>query len=491
MTKASAARPSTPRLSECARHFKHPDGIVATGRPWLERRLRQMGANFDPWQWGIAELATGMRADGIYAATVGGVTLSIPRQVGKTYLVGLFIIAMCLEFPGTKVVWTAHHLRTSTQTFRTLQGMVKRPKVSPHMREDRSGGVRTTNGEQELAFRNGSIIMFGARSMGFGRGFSEVDVEVFDEAQILPAKALEDMIAATNQARHPHGALLFFMGTPPRQDDESEAFTSKHLKALDGKLTDGVYVEFSADPDGDYSDPEQWAIANPSYPKHTPHEAMLRLRENLPNEEAWRREAMGVWDPLDSSTFDLARWAELGSRAVTAPTRVALVLDVAPDRSYSTIGVAGAFGDHAMVMERTEPGTAWVVPAVARYFTRGGVAEVALWPSGQAGALVPELTEAGIPFEKLTAQQLGAAWSAFQEHVKRGTVTHPDQPDLNAAVGNARTRFMGEAQVPDRRNAGVNISPVVACSAALYRWGLLQKRKGKPRLIFATPEGGG
>jgi hypothetical protein len=69
--------------------------------------------------------------------------------------------------------------------------------------------------------------MFGAREQGFGRGFDEVDIEVFDEAQILTEKALEDMIAATNQSRHPHGALLFFMGTPPRPSDPGEAFGLK------------------------------------------------------------------------------------------------------------------------------------------------------------------------------------------------------------------------------------------------------------------------
>jgi hypothetical protein len=84
-------------------------------------------------------------------------------------------------------------------------------------------------------FRNGSKIMFGARSMGFGRGFDEIDVEVFDEAQILDSKALEDMVAATNQARHEHGALLFFMGTPPRPTDPSEAFSLRRTEALAGE----------------------------------------------------------------------------------------------------------------------------------------------------------------------------------------------------------------------------------------------------------------
>jgi hypothetical protein len=138
---------------------------------------------------------------------------------------------MCILFPGYKVVWTAHRTRTATNTFRSLQRMAKRKKLWPHILH-----IRTANGEQEIAFRNGSVIMFGAREQGFGRGFDEIDAEVFDEAQILTVKALEDMVAATNQSRHAHGALLFYMGTPPRPVDPGEAFAEKREKALAGQV---------------------------------------------------------------------------------------------------------------------------------------------------------------------------------------------------------------------------------------------------------------
>ena len=112
---------------------------------------------------------------------------SIPRQIGKTFTVGNLLIAMALEYPKLRVAWTSHHNRTTTNTFRSMQGMVNRKMVAPHLAVN---GIRTANGEQEIRFRNGSIIMFGAREQGFGRGLDEIDVEVFDEAQILTLKAL-------------------------------------------------------------------------------------------------------------------------------------------------------------------------------------------------------------------------------------------------------------------------------------------------------------
>ena len=228
----SAQKPSDRRLSEVARHVVIPKGIVTTGWPRIEAQCAEMGVSFDEWQRGLGLIAFGKRKNGKYAASVGGVVMSIGRQIGKTFFVGMVVIALCVLFPNTTVLWTAHRTRTATKTFKTLQGYVRRKKVAPFLKQNRSNGMRTANGEQEIEFANGSIIMFGARADGFGRGFDQVDFEVFDEAQILDEKALEDMVPATNQSTHPAGALLFYMGTPPRPVDKGEEFTNRRAKAL-------------------------------------------------------------------------------------------------------------------------------------------------------------------------------------------------------------------------------------------------------------------
>ena len=110
----SPTQPSTTTLSEVARHVVVPKGIVTTAWPRIVAQCAEMGTGFDPWQHGIGKVALGKRADGKYACTVGGVVLSIPRQVGKTYLVGMIVIALCVLHPGLTVLWTAHRTRTAT-----------------------------------------------------------------------------------------------------------------------------------------------------------------------------------------------------------------------------------------------------------------------------------------------------------------------------------------------------------------------------------------
>src|SRR5690606_5932819 len=403
VTTPVATRPSTRRLSEVARHVVIPSGIVTTGWPAVERRCREFGDEFDEWQRGAGRVILGKRADGVYAATVGGVVLSIPRQVAKTFLVSRIVFALCVEFPGLKVLWTAHRTRTSTNTFRSLQGYAQRKAVRPHLARTRNDGIRAANGEQEIQFANGSVIMFGAREAGFGRGFDEVDVEVFDEAQILTVRALEDMVAATNQSRHPHGALLFFMGTPPRPVDPGEVFTMKRQEALSGGADDTVYIECSADPDADPDDQGQWRKANPSFPHRTPLRSMLRLRKNLPGEDSWRREALGIWDEQAAvrTALDPDAWAACVAEPPSSGVRC-FGVKFSPDGD--TVALAGAVRPddgpvhvEGVAHRRMLEGTRWLVDwLVDRRDTR-----VVVDGRAGAGALVRALVESGFPERRI------------------------------------------------------------------------------------------
>ena len=457
----------TTRLSEVARHVVQPEGITATGWRDVEIRCRDMGLEFDGWQVGAGRLILSKTIDGKYAATVGGVGMSLPRQVGKTYLVGAMVFALCTLTPGLTVIWTAHHSRTAGETFLSMQGFARRQKIAPHI-----DAIYKGSGDEEIRFTNGSRILFGARERGFGRGFAGVDVLVCDEAQILTDRALDNMLATMNTAPN---ALPLFMGTPPKPEDPSEAFQRMRKDALSGESTDVVWIECSADEKANPDDRKQWAKANPSYPHRTPLTSMLRLRKKLTT-ESWMREGLGVWDADDVAVFNLDRWHRLAQPDADPPVRVALVIDVAPDRKYSCIGVAGkceSVDDTTLVLCYSAPGTDWVAAKVAELVESRDVAEVGLVTTGQAKALQPDLVKAGVEFVKLTAQDMGAACAAFQEAVKSKTVAHVGQGELDMALTHARTRYTGETETWDRRDQAVDISPLVACSAAFYRWGLL------------------
>lgn len=179
------------RLSELARHLVVPDGIVGSDFNMVNRAAARIGIRYDLWQQGFLYLLLARKADGRCACGTAGGVVSSCRQIGKTFTVGSAILLLAAARP-LKVIWTAHHTRTSDETFASLCSLAERPKLKPYV-----AGIRRANGQQEIRLGNGSRIMFGARENGFGRGLTGVDMEIFDEAQILTVRALSNLGLAT------------------------------------------------------------------------------------------------------------------------------------------------------------------------------------------------------------------------------------------------------------------------------------------------------
>jgi len=444
---------------------------VKTVWPRVEAKGVELGLGFDWWQSQLGAVCLGYGASGKYVSTVGGIGLSIPRQVGKTYFVLAMLVILCVLFPGLQVVWTAHHLRTSTKTFTTLRGMCRRKKIHPLVRS-----MRSANGEQQVEFTNGSMIMFGARSQGFGRGFDEIDVEVFDEAQILDTKALEDMVAATNQARHPHGALLFFMGTPPRPTDPSEAFESRRDRALSGKSKNAVWLEIGADPKSDPDDRSQFPLMNPSYPVRTPADSLDRLRENLADDDSWNREGRGIWDAVGSSrVIDEKSWADQGDAASMPVERLTLSVEVPPGRRTAAVGLAGLRADGRWHVELDEErgGVDWAIPWVLARAAKNRLHAVVV---DEMSGLVEKRrdrhylvgTDVLVTLAAAEGRDMAIGCAKFYDGIMEGSVFHTDQPQVNVALSVATKRPLAGAWAWNRKDALSNISPVVAVTLALW-----------------------
>jgi hypothetical protein len=449
--------------------------------PRVEAKGLELGLGFDWWQAQLGTVCLGYDERGKYVATVGGIGLSIPRQVGKTYFVLALLMILCILFPGLQVVWTSHHLRTTTKTMTAARGMARRKKIHPHI-----AGVRLSHGEGQVEFKNGSVIMFGARSQGFGRGFDEIDVEVFDEAQILDTAALEDMVAATNQSRHEHGALLFFMGTPPRPKDPSEAFELRRSKALEGKSKNAIWLEIGADPGSDPDDKRQWPVMNPSFPKRTPAESLERLRENLGDEDSWNREGRGVWDSTDSKrVIDEDSWSRVADAASMAIERLTLAVDVAPDRSVASVSLAGmrADGRWHVELDDQRKGTDWVIPWIK---DRAGRNRLHAVVADEMSGLVETRrdrhylvgTDILVTLAAAEGRDMAIACAKFFDSVVDGSLRHTDQTQVNVALSVARKRPLAGAWAWNRKDATSDITPVVAETLAL--WGAQNENVNRP-----------
>lgn len=447
----------TRKLSEVARHLVIPEGIVSTGWPAVRDTCASFGVTFDRWQDGTGRLILAKDGDGRYAADQ--TVISIPRQVGKTYLIGWIVFALCIIYPGLTVLWTAHRYKTAGETYRSLASMANRKKVKPHIEAIPRGA-----GDQAIMFKNGSRIMFGARERGFGRGFAGVDVEIFDEGQILTHNAIDDMVPATNQAPNP---LLIFMGTPPKPTDPGEVFTDFRERALAGESTDTLYVEMSADRDADPADREQWRRANPSYPHRTDERAMLRMIKNL-TRESFPREGLGIWDETAHKPIvTRPAWADLHAQGVMPDVAASAVgVDRLPEGDFVAAGCwTDADEAHLELLPVPQDEADLIELLAARCGRR---IPVAIHQTSQAKSLVPALKARHVKVILTAGPDMATACGMVAADIAGKRLTHAGQKPLTDSVLAGRRKPYGDAGLWVWDFASPGVAVVAAATLARF-----------------------
>lgn len=457
-------------MLEGARRVVLPTGIHTTAGPRITAVAAAVGLELDQWQAEIVDVALAKTAEGRWAADTVGI--SIPRQAGKTYLVGAVAVAYCLTYPGSTVAWTAHHSRVMLETFTWLKRLATLAPLDAYISR-----IPSSAEYRAIEFFNGSRIVMTARESGALRGVAKVALLVLDEAQILSDNAISDVMPTQLRADNP---LTIALGTPPRPKDPSEFLGQQRRQALEayaaGLPLDGAaWIEFSADDDADTDDPAQLRKANPSYPKRTPLRAIRKLRRTL-TEDHYRREVLGIWDDLATpAVIDPAVWAAALDQSSRAITKLVLAVDVSPDRGQASVALAGYRADGLIHVEIDESraGAGWVIDWVRDRCANNDIAAVVVDGKGPAGSLIRDL-RAFARVVITTTDEMTDACAKFQDSAVAGTLRHIGQPQLTVALNSARRRSVGDRWAWNRKTVDSDITPIVA--ATLAHWGVDSRR---------------
>lgn len=453
----------TSRLSDVARHIVQPAGIVDSDWWDVEASCSALGLRFDRWQDGLGALVLATGEDGNYAADTA--VISIPRQVGKTYLIGCIAFAMCIRQPGTTVIWTAHRFKTARESFTAMKALARKAVIAPEVER-----IANANGEEGIHFANGSRVLFGARENGFGLGFATVGVLVLDEAQRLTSKAMDDLIPTTNAHPNP---LILLTGTPPRPTDPGDVFRQLRDDALSGESQGTLFVEISADQDAALDDRDQWRKANPSYPHRTGERAILRMLKNL-SPDSFRREALGIWDErAHKPVVTRPAWNDMTAHGLLPDIpAAALGVDAGKD---GVLYLAGCWMDgdepHIELLPLPTDLNAAAELVAAR---AGRRIPIVGHTSSPAKALLQLLAARKANVKVTSGPDMATATGLFIDDIKAGRLTHAGQKQLTDGLQTARTKPYGDAGsvVWDFTSDGV--PPVIA--ATLARFGASTKR---------------
>lgn len=353
--------------------------------------------------------------------------------------------------------------------------------------------VSRSHGEEGIELTTGQRLRFVARSTGSGRGFSG-DLNIWDEAQHL-SNASVDALLPTMSAR-PNPQLFYGGSAPDRDLAPCEQIARVRRRALDGGRSARrlAYFEWSAElctdlcapgctEHDDPSSPATWAKTNPGLGIRITEEHIETEHASM-SHRGFSRERLSVGRyPSEGSGWDVISkeaWEATADEDSDPLDPVAFAVDVTPDRSASTIAVAGLREDGLLHVEviAHRPGTDWVPGRLKALTDKHPSCAVAIDAGGPAGSLVAECEEKlEVELTLPKARDLAAATGWIFDAVVRpadadaewaSRLRHMPHAALTAALAGAARRPLGEAWAWDRRGTSVDISPLVAVTLAAW-----------------------
>ncbi len=463
--------------------------------------MRQM-----PWQWrslqGILsvqpptpEEIEDAEAEGrepVQLFTHRDVCIECTRQQGKTLLVVLLILFHMFVLRSKRIIYTAQRWSTAYDVFKRVVAVINRvPWLKSRLAEKPSkGGNRGV-----IKLVNGCEVEFGPRSQDFGRGYTEIDLLIIDEAYDLDPDEEANLTGTQSAAKNPQ---TIYISTPPVAAAHPRCHILAGLHRLGFDRAPDLYYALYAAPEGmSRDDPEAWALAQPSYGVAT-NEREIRSKRQKAKTAAQRAifdaDYLGWGDyppPEDEigSPITEDQWQNL----LVDPVGVQLVgprglaLERTRDGKVWTLAVAQRTTDGRIFVEvgysRTAPNgsvKAYTVAAV------GALNPVALVTDQKSSAAVleQELIDAGIEPTMTNMPQLALASRGFLDDALDGRLAHAGQECLTDAVASASMRELPSGGFTwDESYGGAPVAHLKA--ATLARWALIEfgataKKPAKP-----------
>jgi hypothetical protein len=458
--------------SEGDRCAKYGGRIGLRCMPWEWRTLRGILSLQPPDEWG----------DRLW--THRDVAIECTRQQGKTLLIVLLILFHVFVLKTQRIVYTAQRWSTALDVFNRVWAVIDRvPSLKRRLAEKpTTGGNRGV-----IKLTNGAKIEFGPRSQDFGRGYTEVDLLIIDEAYDVDAGQEANLTGAQSAAKNPQ---TVYMSTPPVKDEHPKCQILAGLHRLGHKRAPDLYYAIYRAPETMSRDnPAAWAMAQPSYGVATNEREIrskLQKAKTAAQQAIFNADYLGWGDyPPDESEIGspIPNWADMGNpeAELFGPTAIAI------HRRHGTrrwvIGATQRTTDariHVEVGRVWEATNAEVIEYVLSVTAALNPVAVAIDQHSAAAVLKADLVAAGIEPTMTNSAELKLACRGLLDDGMDGTLSHTGgQPMLDQAVDAAAMRELPSGGfVWD--DASIELTAISLARWALLEFGTVKKSSAGP-----------
>lgn len=434
------------------------------------------GLVLDEWQQNVLRASLGETSEGKWAATRVG--LSVPRQNGKTALFEARELAGLLLFGEELILHSAHLVPTALEGFQRIKSYFENyDDLGKKVRR-----IREANGEQGIEMMNGQRLKFMARSKGGGRGFS-ADALLLDECQELSDQTWAAILPTTSARENPQ---IWLAGTPPGPNDNGEVFARFRKTALEGKDKRLCWQEWSISGNVDLDARANWRQANPAYGLRITADHIQDERNSM-EDATFARERLGMWASDEQLAVVPAElWNGLRVDGAPSVPVASYGIDMNPERTVATVAV-GLVSEGSVHLELAETGdVSNSTDALVEWLVKraGKRIPVVMDAYSPVRSLEPILKRRGVRVFALSGNELMQACGGFYDAAtKDASLTHFDQPQLNASLAGAKKAALGDAGgwKWSRKTLDVDLTPVVSATCAHFGAVKFAKPPRKPR----------
>ena len=441
-----------------------------------------LGMELFPWQKSVLDDWCACADDGTPAYVTCG--LDVPRQNGKNAsleVYELYRLAVC----GWHILHTAHRVKTVKKAFLRLVRYFTsddHPELQALVEK-----IRRTNGEEAITLVNGGSIEFIARTNGTARGFDDIQLVAYDEAQELTDTQF-DAISYTLAASSTGERQVLYLGTPPNERSAGTVFPRVRSAVLAGGLRKMAWNSWATEKlpakDCKFADIlDEIYLSNPSMgyvldESYTESE-FAGANGNI---SGFAHERLDWWSASSSaSAIDESLWYSLGIPRTEVPTngKKAFGVKFAPNGSMVALGACRLQEDGKAYIECVGIGTladgiGWLCDILCNDQMVDTTAAIAVDGRAGTGALFDKLREWYPRQALLTPGTKGVidATSMFNQALLEAVVTHWDggETDAQHVLNDSATKAMKRPIGHDGGWAygGDNSAALEACVLAFW-----------------------
>lgn len=453
---------------------------------------RALGKPFMPWQELVADVAGEHEPNGDLRYEI--VFVTVPRQSGKTTLVGPVQMHTCITTPDIKVFYTAQTGKDASARWMDLVKLIKRSPLAA------IADFRYSAGSQAIEFPNGSTLSPFAPVDGAIHGETPPKVtldEIWKYTEAQGDYLVEDAIipAQMTLAGRRQIWMISTAGTA------LSVFMKKWVtRGRNGGRSRMAYFEWSLHDGDDPYDPEALKRFHPAIGHTVTVEELLAIGTGIDEETGeqmdrakWLRGFCNTWTEALDPVMAAEDWDALavaGPAEVPSRRDIAVTYEVAPDNETGSVMASwrDSNGSPCIRVLHTAPGTTWMLPLLLEIKRDWKPAVMGADDGGPTRRLTDELRRTLDDYDAIVttgSKDYGTACDALLTYARDDkTLVQDGSLTLSNAVAHLVLKRVNDYQRFDRTASTGPIAGFSAAAVGLWLFDHKEQALGKPEIYI-------